>query len=92
MELYVVTTDNEICVIEKLCTCDECKERGYPEYQFYGLDGKFSYSLTPDDMDQCFITDNLGVALDRVCQNKKSKDFRIKFLEEQLLNKLFKND
>ena len=92
MKLYVVTTENEICTVKEMCTCDKCKERGQPEYLLYGLNGQFSGSFNPNDMDHCFITDSLAIALDRVCQNKKSNDFRIKFLEEQLLNESFKND
>ena len=83
MNLYIVLPNNQIGIIARVCSCEECKKRGKPEYQVVDLSGDYLDMLKPEDLHECFLTLEKGIAEQRV--NQRSKELLIEFLEERLL-------
>ena len=85
MNLYIVLPNNQIGIIARVCSCEECKKRGKPEYQVVDLSGDYLDMLKPEDLHECFLTLEEGIAEQRVNLNQRSKELLIEFLEERLL-------
>ena len=87
MNLYIVLPNNQIGMIARVCSCEECKKRGKPEYQLVDLSGDYLDTLKPEELHKCFLTLEKGIAEQRANLNQRSKELLIEFLEERLITK-----
>lgn len=88
MKLYIVLPNNQIGMIARVCSCEECKKRGKPEYQVVDLSGDYLDMLKPEELHKCFLTLEKGIAEQRVNLNQRSKELLIEFLEEMLITEM----
>lgn len=88
MKLYIVLPNNQIGMIARVCNCEECKKRGKPEYQVVDLSGDYLDTLKPEELHECFLTLEKGIAEQRANLNQRSKELLIEFLEEMLITEM----